>query len=307
MSRESKDDLVDGFTDSLTNTQTRRAYRADLRHFFGDSVGQDQIQGLTADDIQGFVQSLRDLGRKAGTQRRLLAALRSFFDWLITEGIHDRNPARHPDVAPSSPNKESTAATPLTTQELTAVLRVVSGPDDPALRDRALILTIVYGALRRSEVAGLKVGDLRPLGRHWILDLDDSAGKGGGYVRIPERLADILEQVRDTFDIAEGTFWRSLSNRSQGEPLSPSGIYRIVSDAGSRAGVGTVSIDRLRRTGLYLAIQGGASVAQVQAHGRYGDSSSVAGLSEIDTQKGNLSDSAVEYIDFDLERVVSSS
>jgi site-specific recombinase XerD len=307
MNKNDSKDLVDMFTATLSSAQTRRAYRTDLRQFFGGTAGQDEIQELTANDIQGFLQSMHDLGRTVGTQRRQLAAMRSFFDWLISEGKHDRNPARHPDVGPLSLNEQPATARHLTAQELSAVGRAASGQTKTGLRDRALILTIVYGALRRSEVASLKVDDVRPLGRHWILDLDAASNGSGAYVRIPDQLVEILEHMKGAFKIQEGPLWRSVSNRSYGEQLSPSAIYRIVRDAGDRADVGTVSIDTLRRTGLHLAIQGGASLSQVQAHGRYGDSSSIAHLSARDAQAGSLSDSAVQYIDFDLESVVEPS
>ena len=307
MSKTTSEDLVDIFTATLSSAQTRRAYRTDLRQFFGETAGRDEIQELSARDIQGFLQSMHDLGRTVGTQRRQLAAMRSFFDWLMSEGIHDRNPARHPDVGPLSQNEESDTARQFTAEELSAVVRAASGQNKTGLRDQALILTIVYGALRRSEVASLTVDDVRPLGRHWVLDLDASASGGGAYVRIPGRLVEIIEDMEDAFKIDDGPLWRSVSNRSYGERLSPSAIYRIVRDAGDQADVGTVSIDTLRRTGLHLAIQGGASLSQVQAHGRYGDSSSVAHLSASDVQSGSLSDSAVQYIDFDLESIADPS
>jgi integrase len=194
----------------------------------------------------------------------------------------------------------------LTAEELTAVLQAASGSEKASFRDRALILTIVYGALRRSEVASLEVGDLRPLGRHWILDLDAAAGTGGAYARIPEPLAEQLERVTDVFGITKGPFWRSVSNRSHGEPLTPNGIYRIVRETGRQADLEALNINTLRRTGLNLALQGGASLSQVQAFGRYKDSSSVSDLSVPDVQSGGLSDNAAGYIDFDLKTVIES-
>jgi len=299
-------DLVDRFVEGLSASQTRRAYQTDLRRFFGTSVDTECLQEVDATDIQASVRSMRDLGRSMGTQRRHLAALRSFFDWLISEGLHGQNPARHPDVQPLPVEVEPTDPNRLKRDDVAALLKAAAARAKTGTRDQALILTIVYGALRRSEVTGLQVEDVRPLGRHWVVDLD-STTTGGGYVRIPEALVELIERMKRELGISEGPLWRSRSNRSRGDALSPSAIYRIVRETGRRADINSLSIDTLRRTGLHLAIAGGATFSQVQAHGRYGDSSSVARLANPDEHRGGLSDSAVQYIDFDLEAAIEES
>lgn len=291
-------DLIHSFLQTTSSEQTQRAYQTDLRHFFkGDEVSEAQATSIQPEDVQSFVHDMRRTNASSATQRRRLAALRSFFDWLIEEGLLTYNPARHPSVEPAS----SSASESSTLSKEALELLVTTASDDPRSgpRDRALILTIVYAALRRSEVTRIEVDDVRPLGRYWILDLQPN-DDGGSYVRIPDVVLEAIEQVKDVYDIANGRLWRSLSPRNRGEPMSPDAIYKVVRRISENAGMDPVNIDMLRRSGLRLALEGGADLSQVQTHGRLQATSSAARLHENDARSGALGESAVEYIDLDL-------
>ena len=246
---------------------------------------------------------MHNLDLAAGTQRRRLAALRSFFDWAMTEHVHERNPARHPDVKPMPPDNAPSSVRLLTKLEVRDTLEAAGASDETGLRDQAIILTTLHAALRRSEIAGVEVGDIRPLGRYWILEVnyDDAEGE---YVRIPDRVVDVIDNVKGQFGLTAGPLWRSMSNRNRGEPLSADAIYTIVRQAGKTAGVGPITIDTLRRTGLRFAADGGASLSQIQAHGRFGNPAAAAQVHDLDTAGGNLQDSAAMHIDFDASGVL---
>ncbi len=298
-------DLVDSFLNGLSSHQTRRAYRTDLRKFFPEKqrVATELVQSVEVDDIRAFIHTMRALGHAEGTQRRRLAALRSFFDWAIAENIHDRNPARHPEVQPMPSTKGTSSTRALTKLEVRDLLEAAGASNRAGLRNQALILTIVYAALRRSEIAGLMVEDLRPLGRYWILDLGDTNTESA-YVRIPDQVARVIESVQDQYEISSGPLWRSVSHRTHGEPLSPDAIYAIVRSAGKAAGVGAIAIDTLRRTGLRLASDGGADLPQIQAHGRFGDPASAARIHNADGVDGTLQNSAAVHIRIDASEVL---
>lgn len=297
-------DLIDSFLKEISSQQTRRAYRTDLRRFFPEEdVDATLVQTIEPEGIQSFVRAMHRDDQSLSTQRRRLSALRRFFDWLIKRGDRVQNPARHPEVRLVESDSSPPSRT-LTKEETEALIDAAGQPPRTGPRDRALILTIVFGALRRGEVARLEVSDVRPLGRHWVLDLQASQ-QHGGYVRIPEAVVEVIEQVKDRYGIDRGRLWRSLSNRNRGAPMSPDAIYKVIRRVAERAGLDTVSIDVLRRTGLQLALQGGADVPQVQAHGRFSDTSSAARLHDDEERSGALGDSAVEYIDLDVADVHS--
>ena len=301
-------DLLDSFLESLSSYQTRRAYRTDLRAFFsqGEEINADLVQATTPEDIRAFVRTMHDLDLAGGTQRRRLAALRSFFDWAMIEHVHDRNPARHPDVKPMPPENASSTVRSLTKLEVRDVLEAAGASDETGLRNQAIILTTVYAALRRSEIADVEVEDIRPLGRYWILELY-SGDTEAEYVRIPDQVVDMIDTVKDQYGVTAGPLWRSMSNRNYGEPLSADAIYTITRRAGKAAEVGPITVDTLRRTGLRLAADGGANFSQIHAHGRFGNSAAAAQLHDADTAGGHLQDSATVYIEIDVSGVLRSA
>ncbi|EOD78957.1 Tyrosine recombinase XerC [Grimontia indica] len=104
---------------------------------------------------------------KAGSIALRLSALRSFFDFMVSDGALAANPAK----GVAAPKQGRTLPKNLDVDEVNQLLSVDA--DDPlAVRDRAM-MELMYGAgLRLSELIGLNVrdvamrkGDLRVIGK----------------------------------------------------------------------------------------------------------------------------------------------
>ena len=283
------------FLSKLDSAHTRRAYKTDLEHFFGDkAVSASDCTTVRPEDIRVFGEKLRASMLSKSTKQRRLSALRSFFDWLCDEGICDSNPARAASVVI---NSGSTADDKkwLTESELSNLLDATNEVERIGRRDRALILMIVYGTLRRQDVASLDVGDVRPLSRHWVVDISDGSGTGG-YVRIPQVVVDAVESLKEKYNIIEGPLWRPVHDSGSSIRLSPDGIYKAIQRVADQAGVGQVNIDNLRCTGLRLMYKAGASLQQLRSHARLKHLNS---LTEVirDLDRGStLHDSAVDHL-----------
>lgn len=299
-------DLVDSFLASLSSEQTKRAYETDLRQFFQqDNVDDTVISTVDAETVQSEIRIMHRDQCSLATQRRRLAALRSFYDWLIKQEALSENPARHPNIHLIEDDGQSQAADSLSKNDLQSLIAVAAEAPRSGPRDAAIVLTIVYGALRRSEVTYLEVGDVRPLGRHWVLDIRSGrAGRESSYVRIPEIVVEAIETVKDVYTITSGRLWRSLSPQNRGEPMSADAVYKMIRRVSRKAELGSVSIDVLRRTGLQLALRGGASLPQVQTHGRLQNAGSAARLHDVSDRPGTLDESAVEFMDLDVADLI---
>ncbi|UJF19411.1 tyrosine recombinase XerC [Vibrio sp. SS-MA-C1-2] len=94
-------------------------------------------------------------GLKASSIAMRLSALRSFFDFLIREGVLSANPAK----GVSAPRQERRLPKNLDVDEIGQLLDVTE--DNPlAIRDRAM-MEVMYGAgLRLSELVGLNIKDI---------------------------------------------------------------------------------------------------------------------------------------------------
>lgn len=297
--------LRNSFLQQISSTHTRRAYRVDLSRFFGEAeIDARDVETVTTDDARSFIRTMYERGRSVSTQRRRIAALRRFFDWLIDEGMRDTNPVRSRDIAPMPGEEGQQSTQTLSKADVRDLLACASDRVRSGLRDQSLILTILYGALRRGEVAGLSVEDVRPLGRYWVIDLSSSTSTSGGYVRIPDLVVEGIEEMKSEYQISDGPLWRSLSNRNRGASMSPDAIYKVVRSVGEDAGIAGVNIDLLRRTGLQFALEGGADLPTVQAHGRFKAAASAASLHKGEKGSGTLRRSATAYIELELDDVL---
>jgi integrase len=81
--------------------------------------------------------------------------------------------------------------------------------------------------------------------------------------------------------------------------MTPDAIYKVIRRTGTAANLSSVNPEMLRRTGLRLAMEAGATTKQVQVHGRLKSASSVEQL-RADNQHNRLSESAVDLIDLDI-------
>jgi integrase len=134
---------------------TREEYTRILARFFGHV---DKIPPLvTPDEVFTFAYGKGPTGRKpsAGTIGLRVAVISSLYRFLMRMDLVDRNPAdrvQRPHVEPPPPRG-------LDAGEIKRLLAAI--PDTPAgTRDRAAILICLLTGRRRSEVLGLRAGDL---------------------------------------------------------------------------------------------------------------------------------------------------
>ncbi|CDM65335.1 tyrosine recombinase XerD subunit [Pyrinomonas methylaliphatogenes] len=144
---------------------TLRNYAIDLGQFYDYLAPADpktgarrpidvrQIDHIT---IREWLAHLHAAKKKRTSMARKLAALRTFFQFLIREGVLESNPAK----LVSTPRRERKLPTCLTIEE---VIRFIETPDvstDLGKRDRA-ILEMLYGTgMRVSELVKLNVSDV---------------------------------------------------------------------------------------------------------------------------------------------------
>jgi integrase len=144
-------------------------------------------------------------------------------------------------------------------------------------------------------VAALNVDDVRPLGRHWIIDISEA----NTYVRIPEVVVGAVERLKEQADIDHGPLWRPAHSRESSR-LSPDGVYKAIRKAADRAGLDKVNIDTLRRSGLRLMYRSGASVQQLRAHARLKNLRSLAHIFENTDRGGTLHNSAIDHLEGEI-------
>ena len=290
-------DLIPLYMLRFDRENTRRAYSNDLESFFGcPTVTLEMAASVTFGDVNEALKAMDLAGKSPATQRRFLASLRGFFSWLTALGFIDLNPAdRHLVRRIPKTSEADQLVTVLTRDQASRLLGAVDMEKPSGPRDHALVMTLLHCVLRRSEAAGMDIDDIGTAGGHAVLRLKRAKGGANQLVKIPAHVAGVLNQYVQENGYASGPVWRSVSNRNYGDRISGSAIYKIVRTLSERAGIQErVGAHTLRHTGCTLAIEGGASLQQVQAHARH---KNIETTMRYVHQRDRLANSAADFID----------
>ena len=192
------------------------------RHFEGREACFEDIDNIT---LRLFLGEMHEQGLEKKSIARKLAAMRSFFKFLIRKGITNHNPAVNV-VSPKLPKRLPTF------MDESAVERMMSLPDlttDEGLRDRAILEMLYGGGLRLNELIGLTAADidlrmntLRVLGKgrkERILPLGSKAREA------------LLQYLKSDAKRSAGGRRNAgipLFHSVRGGKLYPKGVYRIV-------------------------------------------------------------------------------
>jgi site-specific recombinase XerD len=178
---------IHGFFQDLRSPHTKRAYEKDLNRFYQYLIVRKSKNGpepLSRAHVIGYKDHL--LGEKLlhTTIDRHLATLRTFFKWLVEDGILTKNPAENFRFL--NPKRESTTIG-FSDDEVIQVLAIPDLHTKTGSMHYAILMTLFYCGLRRSELCSLRTSDIGFERGHHFLRL-----KGKGNV---ERIVVLLEPV----------------------------------------------------------------------------------------------------------------
>lgn len=133
-------------------------------------------------------------------------------------------------------------------------------------RDRAMVDAMLLGGLRRCEVLGLRLDDIRPGERRLFI----ADGKGGHQRVVPVSnrfflsLAAYLEAERPKPSQTDRVFV-VLKGQRRGQPLSAAGLDEIIAGARKRAGLKSLTCHQLRHTCFTRLREAGMALEAIQA------------------------------------------
>ena len=132
--------------------RTQKAYQRDLTQLAleMDRVGISDPSQVTEHTIRGLIARRHRQGQGSRSLQRLLSAVRSFYRWLIKEGIAEFNPA----ASVRAPKAERKLPLTLDADTITRLLQIKDNTP-LALRDKAIMELFYSSGLRLSELAGL--------------------------------------------------------------------------------------------------------------------------------------------------------
>ena len=274
------------FVGARAATNTWLAVASDLKIFFG--VVARQPADVTAADVFAFLAAQRaprrgakvvrledgEAGLAARTIARRLSSVRGLFAYLAARGdtgvtanpvpgsLHARRPGARrgkPGVALIRvPRTLPRVLDPAQVDVLVGALRTE--------RDRAMVEAMVLGGLRRCEVLGLRLGDVKAGERRLFI----ADGKGGRQRIVPvsarffATIGRYLDQERPRTSATDRVFV-VLKGPRRGRPLSAAGVDEIMAGAKARAGLAQATCHQLRHTCFTRLREAGMALEAIQA------------------------------------------
>jgi len=264
---------INSFLNYLTvergfSKNTVDAYRNDLcqlQEFAEAEIAKRNVAPSWADfsrqDMLSYLLNLKDRGYVVTTIARKVAATKSFFSFLLSEGKIRENPTENvtsPKVGKPLPDAISISQV----RQLLAQPAEKKTPD--AKRDRAMLELLYASGMRVSELVSLNLNDV---------DTE------GGYVRCfgkgsKERMVPIYPQAAQTVEeyikevrpkLVRSDEEKALFVNQRGDRLTRQGLWQILKAYAKSAGLGKkVTPHTLRHSFATHMLSGGADLRSVQ-------------------------------------------
>jgi integrase/recombinase XerD len=254
---------------NLDNPHTRRDYENAVKDFmrFAGILRPEEFRAVTRAHLIAWRDELRQRELGGATIRHRLASLASLFEYLCEKNAVTHNPVKGVERPKTESGEGKTPA--IGDHQARELLAAPDADTVKSKRDRAILSTLLFHALRREELCKLKVKDFRHA-RKGVPHLKVS-GKGGKTRYLPLHpgtnglINDYLEAAGHGTD-DNGALFRSVSNNRADKAeraITADGIYKLVRAYSAQLGF-QIGAHALRATAATNALDHQADIAKVQ-------------------------------------------
>lgn len=261
-----------------------QAYLSDLKQFREFLVAENmKLDEVEQKHITLYLHRLDENSISPRSRARKVSALRSFFDYLVDEGIVKENPCAYIE----SPKLATNLPQILSEQEVVALLEAPELDKPAGYRDQAM-LEVLYGSgLRVSELVDLNLGDIDELG------FVRCFGKGDKERIIPlgthalQATTRYLKYARPK--LCKEPRERALFVNQRGKRLTRQGFWKIIKGWAKKAGINkNISPHMIRHSFATHLLRHGADLRSVQEMLGHADLATTQIYTHLD--KGHLRD-----------------
>jgi site-specific recombinase XerD len=250
--------LLKDLEDKDRSPSTILAYRSDLEQLIDYLQGKSIVtpDKVKSTDIEGFRDNLLSKKYTPKSVSRKLNAVKTFFRWMVEEGIISFNPSEdvsHPKITPSVPKFLS----PLEYRALRDVVR-----DDA--RISAIIELILQTGMRISEVANLKLKNIK----EDKIIIEPHATQPEREVPYNDPAKEAIEEYLKVRPETDSEYVFVSKN---GNPLAVRNIRAAIDRYMNKANIPDYSVNDLRTTFMIENLKGGVDLvllSQVVGHKR---------------------------------------
>jgi site-specific recombinase XerD len=295
---------IEGFLLDQRSPHTRKAYGKDLKRFIQFLLMRKIERGVERLDrsvLIAYKESLIAEGLLHTTIDRHLATLRSFFRWLVDDGIIEKSPVEN--VRFLNPKRLSTTSG-FTDDEVRKILAVPNLHTRSGAQHYAILMMLFYCGLRRSELCALRMPNLGKERGHSIVRLVGKGNTERVIVLIPA-VANALEyyfKITGRNRMLDQPLFTPIRNNRTGvllKELDPSMIFYIVTKYAKQAGiVHRVSPHSCRATAISNARDHNVPDRAIQEFAGW---STTNMITRYDKRKSSIEKSAAHAIQYGAE------
>jgi|GEM_PF-390445 len=235
-------DSIEGFLLDQRSEHTRKAYGKDIKRFLKFLHARNLAYGVGAMNrtiLIAYKESLLTEGLEHTSVDRHMATMKSFFKWLMEDGLISKSPAE--GVRFMNPKRLSTTIG-FSDEEVKKLLAVPDLHTRVGSLHYAVLMVLFYCGLRRSEVCGLRTSSIGTERNQYVIRL---RGKGNAE-RIIVMIPPVWSALKHYFYITQrkmsedAPLFKPIKNNRNGitnKPLDPSMIFYIVTKYARQAGI----------------------------------------------------------------------
>jgi integrase/recombinase XerD len=247
------------------SANTTAAYRTDLDQLCSYLRGQEVAEwpAVAHEHVMGFLIFLRERRYANSTVARRTAAVKSFFSYLISQGLISSDPTEQID-SPKVDRFPPKAISPNQVDDLLELPLRSTSPE--GLRDKAMLELLYATGMRVSELVALELEDIAleqtnvrcsgRAGRERTLPLGDTA-----VTALEEYLDSSRSQLARNSDEPSTALF--LNHR--GKRLTRQGFWLILKGYAEEVGLHELTPHTLRHSFAAHKLSGGAELREVQA------------------------------------------
>jgi integrase/recombinase XerD len=254
---------------NIRNAHTKRAYQNAIKDFmlFAGIKRPEEFRLVTPAHMIAWRDDLGERVLNGTTIRHRMAALSSLFQYLCDKNAVTHNPVKGVKRPRSETEEGKTPA--LADHQARKLLVAPAEKSLKGIRDRAILATLLYHALRREELCKLTVRDFtheRGGVRHLRVS---GKGEKTRYVPLHGVARDLIEEYLNKSGHCgndKGALFRPLRNARGGsreKAITPDGVYKLVRQYSAALGF-EIGAHALRATAATNALDHQADIAKVQ-------------------------------------------
>ncbi len=258
-------DYADTFRDYLLNVKkssanTVESYMRDINQYLSYcGAFSKKVESADSGVLRAYIDYLSLAGKSEATKSRIVASVRCFYRFLISNGIAKSNPADGIKLQKT----EKRLPGILDSNEIVLLLSQPDGSDYKSIRDKAMLELLYATGIKVSELIELSVSDLNlHIG---LLHLHNGKKERivPMYPGAVKAVANYLVNVRPAIvtDKAEDRLFTNMN----GQPMSRQGFWKIIKHYSEKAGIKKdITPHTLRHSFAAHLIENGAQLKDIK-------------------------------------------